>query len=153
VTERHGSAKHADRGCVRDHRPPALTGPEVEALGKLSEALEVIEHARGLLYGLHRLCGTADLALQEAVAMFRDAGHESLADDLETSLVGRDVIDGRWSFELVEAYDRGYWTAFRDAEAHARATLGDVAQHLYEAKMKFREQRPNPRTETGTPEG
>jgi hypothetical protein len=151
LTARHGSAKHADRSCVRS-RPPALSEPEVAALGKLSEALEVVEHARGLLYGFHRLCGTADLTLQEAVAMFRDAGHDSLADDLERSLVGRDVIDGRWSFQLVEAYDRGYWSVFRDAEAHARAALGDAAQHLYEAEMKFREQHPHPSTETAAPE-
>jgi hypothetical protein len=63
----------------------------VAALGKLSEALEVAEHARGLLYGFHRLCGTTDLTLQEAVGMLRDAGHAALADDIEQALVvGRD---------------------------------------------------------------
>lgn len=32
----------------------------VAAAGKLSEALEIVEHARGLLYGFHRLCGSAE---------------------------------------------------------------------------------------------
>ena len=44
-----------------DRTRPDLDDATVEALGKLSEALEVVEHARGLLYGFHRLTGTADL--------------------------------------------------------------------------------------------
>jgi len=114
----------------------------VAALGKLSEALEAAEHARGLLYGFHRLCGTADLTLQEAVGMLRDAGHAALADDIEQTLVGRDVIAGCWSFQLVEAYDTGYWEVFREAERHARAETGVPLQHVLEAEMKEREQRP-----------
>jgi hypothetical protein len=113
----------------------------VAALGKLSEALEVAEQARGLLYGFHRLCGTADLTLQEAVSMLRDAGHAALADDIEQTLVGRDTVSGRWSFELVEAYDTGYWKVFRDVEEHARTELGVQARHVFEAEMKEREQR------------
>lgn len=97
------------------------------ALGKLSKALEVAEHARGLLYGFHRLCGTMDLTLQEAVGMLRDAGHGALA--------------GSWSFHLVEDYDGGYWKVFRDAEEHARAELGVPVRHVFEAEMKEREQR------------
>jgi hypothetical protein len=49
----------------------------------------------------HRLCGTADLTLQKAVGMLRDAGYAALADDIERTLVGRDIISGRWSFQLV----------------------------------------------------
>ncbi|MGO9081927.1 MAG: hypothetical protein ACLQDY_23290 [Streptosporangiaceae bacterium] len=75
-----------------------MTSETIKALGRLSEALEVIEHARGLLYGFHRMSGMADLTLQEAVGMLRDAGHASLADDIEETLVGRDIIGDRWSF-------------------------------------------------------
>jgi hypothetical protein len=73
--------------------------------------------------------------------MLRDAGHAALADDIEQTLVGRDVISGCWSFELVEAYDTGYWEAFRDAEEYARTELGVPARHVFEAEMKKREQR------------
>ncbi|MCU1572793.1 MAG: hypothetical protein JWO93_875, partial [Micrococcaceae bacterium] len=55
-------------------RPAGTSDATVKALGKLSEALEVVEHARGYLYGFHRLTGTADLALGEAVELLRDAG-------------------------------------------------------------------------------
>jgi len=136
---RHGSAKRPGRP-VAHQRPAGLGDAEVLALVKLSEALEAAEHARGLLYGFHRLCGTADLTLQEAVRLFRDGGHRQLADELEQILVGRDVIDGMWSFQLVESYDDGYWSVFRELEAHARQVLGAAERHLYEAEMQHREQ-------------
>jgi hypothetical protein len=138
-TGRHGSARHPDRPSARQ-RPPAVTDATVAALGKLSEALEVVEQARGFLYGFHRLSGTADRTLQEAVDMLRAAGHGPLADDISEALVGRDTIGDRWSFQLVEDYDAGYWQVFRDAEQHARAACGVPRAHLHEAEMKHREQ-------------
>ena len=122
-------------------RPPGASDELIAALGKLSEALEAVEQAPGFLYGFYRLSGTADLALRDAVAMLREAGHPGLAGDIEHALVGRDIIDGQWSFQLVEAYDAGYWQVFRDAEQHARTTLGVPERHVYEAEMKHREQR------------
>ena len=60
-------------GPDREHqRPEGVDDATVAAVGKLSEALEVLEHARGYLYAFHRLTGTADLALGEAVGMFRE---------------------------------------------------------------------------------
>jgi len=141
LARRHGTAAAPGRAVARP-RPPGVSDETVAALGKLSEALEVAEQARGFLYGFHRLCGTADLTLQEAVAMLREAGHPALADDIERTLVGRDTIAGRWSFELVEDYDDGYWSVFRDAEQHAREELGIPSRHVFEAEMKEREQRP-----------
>ncbi len=117
-----------------------MTDATVTALGSLSAALEVVEHARGHLYAFHRMSGTADLALQDALRELREAGHRELADDIDTALVGRDVIDGRWTFQLVEAYDSGYFEVFRAAEARARQVCGDAEPHIYEAEMKVREQ-------------
>ena len=139
LSARHGSARHPGRPPARK-RPPGVSDEVIAALGKLSEALEAAEQARGFLYGFHRLSGTADLALQDAVAMLREAGHPGLAGDIEHALVGRDIIGDQWSFQLVEAYDAGYWQVFRDAEQHARATLGVPERHVYEAEMKHREQ-------------
>jgi hypothetical protein len=140
LTQRHGRASHQDRPVARE-RPPGTSDAAVAALGRLSEALEAVEYARGLLYGFHRLCGTADRTLQEATGMLREAGHAALADDIEQALVGRDIVPGWWSFQLVEAYDSGYWDVFRDVEEHARAELGMSARHVLEAEMKVHEQR------------
>jgi hypothetical protein len=140
LAQRHDAAGHPGRPVARQ-RPPGTSDATVAALGKLSEALEAAEHARGLLYGFHRLCGNADLTLQEAVGMLRDAGHAALADDIERPLAGRDIVSGRWSFRLVGEYDTGYWEVFRDAEAYARTELGVPTRHVFEAEMKEREQR------------
>jgi hypothetical protein len=88
---------------IAEHRRPAgVDDATVEALGKLSEALEVIEDARGHLYAFHRLTGPGDLALGDAVDLVRAAGHGRLADRLQDELVGRNVIQGRWTFQIVE---------------------------------------------------
>jgi len=117
-------------------RPAGVDDATVAALGKLSEALEAVEHARGLLYGFHRLTGTADLALGEAVDLLREAGHDEHADRLERDVVGRNVVEGRWTFQLVEDYDSGYWAALRAGEAAARDDLVGGRRHLFEAEMK-----------------
>ena len=118
------------------HVPTGVTPATVSALGKLSEALEIVEEARGRLYGFHRLTGMADLALGEAVDELRNAGHEQLADKIEAELVGRNIIEGRWTFQLVEDYDGGYYALFRELEKLARDELAEGRRHLFEAQMK-----------------
>ena len=117
-------------------RPEGTSDKTVEALGKLSEALEVVEEARGLLYTFHRRTGEADLALGEAVELLREAGHADFADSIDTDLVGRNVLEGRWTFQIVEEYDAGYYAAFRGHERAAREALVDGRTHLFEAEMK-----------------
>ena len=126
-----------DQGPDAAHRrPPETTDEIVTALGKLSEALEVVEHARGYLYGFHRLTGTADLALGEAVELLKKAGCAEIADRIDRELVGRNVIHGRWTFQIVEDYDDNYYSAFKTAEREARAELAGGKRHLFEAEMK-----------------
>ncbi|NPC96435.1 hypothetical protein [Nocardioides sp. zg-DK7169] len=117
-------------------RPPGVDDDTVEALGKLSEAMECVEVARGHLYAFHRLSGTADLTLGEAVALLRDAGHDALADRVERELVGRNVLEGRWTFQVVEDYDDHYYSAVKEIERETRDALAEGRRHLHEAQMK-----------------
>ena len=126
----------SDQPAPEHQRPAGVSDATVSALGKLSEALEAVESARGFLYSFHRLSGTADLTLGEGVEELREAGHTQLADRLERELVGRNVLTGRWTFQLVEEYDDGYYAAFKELEHLARQTLVDGRRHLYEAEMK-----------------
>ncbi|MDJ0316092.1 MULTISPECIES: hypothetical protein [Arthrobacter] len=121
---------------ARHRRGAGISDETVQALGKLSEALEVVEHARGLLYGFHRLTGKADLALGEALSLLRDAGHVDMANSIERDIVGRNVLGGRWTFQIVEEYDAGYYKDFKAAEKHARHHLVEGKRHLFEAEMK-----------------
>ncbi len=122
-----------------DRSRPDLDDTTVEGLGKLSEALETIEQARGQLYAFHQHSGKADLLLQEAVELLREAGHSGLADDLERDLVGRNVIADRWTFQIVEDYDATYWSVFRAFDERARTELADGDRRILEARMKQRE--------------
>jgi hypothetical protein len=124
-------------GPLPEHQPPAgVDDATIDALGKLSEALEAVEVARGNLYAFHRLCGTADLALGDAIELLRAAGHDALADRVDRELVGRNVLEGRWSFQVVEEYDATYYALFRDLDELARDQLAAGRRHLYEARMK-----------------
>ncbi|MBF4582188.1 hypothetical protein ITJ54_05840 [Curtobacterium sp. VKM Ac-2865] len=116
--------------------PEGVSEETVEALGALSAALEVLEHARGYLYGFHRLTGKADLGFGDAVEQLRKAGHTELADRVDTELIGRNVIEGRWTFQIVEDYDDGYYALAKDLERTARDDLAGGRRHLLEAGMK-----------------
>lgn len=142
----------SERPTSEHTRPDGVSDDTVEALGKLSEALEVVEEARGFLYAFHRRCGTADLTLQEAVSALRDAGHGELADRIATELVGRNVVEGRWSFQLVEEYDDTYYATFRSLEAAARDALVGGRRHLFEAEMKESERTHGARHHEATPD-
>ena len=133
-----------------DRTRPELDDDTVEGLGKLSEALETVDQARGLLYGFHQLTGKADRTLQDAVGLLRDAGHDALADDLDRDLVGRNVIADRWTFQIVEDFDAHYWGTFRALDERARNELAGGDRHVYEARMKQSERTTgHPRHEAG----
>jgi hypothetical protein len=137
--QRYGSAKHPDRPVQRE-RVEGLDDDTVAALGKLSKAFEVIENARGLLYQFHRMSGTADLTLQEAIDDFRKAGHDDVAEVLDDVLVGRDVLPGMWTFQIVDAYDETYYSVFKGMDDWATRRLAGGTKHVYEAEMKRQEQ-------------
>lgn len=88
------------------------------ALGKLSKALETVERARGRLYDFHQrlydfhqMSGEADFQLGMAVVALREAGHTEQANRLDRLLIGRNVLHGRWTFQIVEEYDTGYYAS------------------------------------------
>ena len=117
-------------------RPDGVDDLTVEALGNISEALEAVEIARGHLYAFHRLSGTGDLTLGKGVAQLREAGHTELAERFERELVGRNVLYGRWTFQVVEEYDDGYYATFKQLERQARDALVEGRRHVYESEMK-----------------
>jgi len=126
-----------ESGPDQDHRPPPHADEAtVTAVGRLTEALETVERARGHLYSFHQLTGTADLQLGDACDQLREAGHGELADRVERELVGRNVLPGRWTFQIMEEYDDGYWSLFRGLEREVRDALVDGRRHLAEAGMK-----------------
>jgi hypothetical protein len=125
-----------DQPSAEHRRPPGVADATVEALGKLSAALDHVEEARGHLYAFHRLCGSAETTFEEATTLIRDAGHEDIADALDRGVLGRNPLPGMWSFQMVESYDDGYYAEIRSIHQRALDELVAGQRHVFEAEMK-----------------
>jgi hypothetical protein len=108
----------------------------IEALGKASEALECVERARGALYTFHQLMGHADLLFGDAAELLRAAGQATAAEHLDRDVVGRNAIDGRWTFQIVEEFDDSYYDLVREFVRALEADLAGGRRHVYERQMK-----------------
>jgi hypothetical protein len=119
------------------HRRPAATTDEVvAAVGKVTEALEWVERARGHLYDVHQLMGHADLLFGDAADALADAGCHDEGALIRREVVGRNVLDGRWTFQVVEEFDDSYYDPVRAAERHIRDRLVAGRRHVHESELK-----------------
>ncbi len=131
------SVDAAADGPDAEHLPPdGVDQATVDAVGKLTAALEIVEEARGRLYGFHRLTGNADNDLLEALDALEEAGHGALAQGMREDLLGKNVVSRRWTFQVVEDYDDTYWEPFREWERRVRDELLEGRRHVYEARLK-----------------
>jgi hypothetical protein len=117
-------------------RPPGVDDATVEATGTLSEALEWVERARGHLYEFHQLMGHADRVFGDAADQLAAAGHAAQADLVRTEVVGRNVVHGRWTFQVVEEFDDGYYRPVAAVEERVRGELVAGRRHVYESELK-----------------
>jgi hypothetical protein len=92
-------------------RPDGVSDRTIQGVGKMSEGLERIERARGALYDFHQMIGGADKMLAEAADILEDAGCKEQAARIRQDLVGRNVLPGCWSFQIIEGFNYGknYW--------------------------------------------
>ncbi|MDT0382183.1 hypothetical protein RM572_25820 [Streptomyces sp. DSM 42041] len=127
-----------DRPAPAPRRPAEADDSTVAAVGKLTEALETTERARGHLYAFHQLTGGADAQLDAVVDLLREAGRHALAEQVAVELIGRNVLPGRWTYQIVEEYDDDYYRTFRSLEARVREQLLAGRRHVAEAEMKER---------------
>ena len=67
--------------------------------------------------------------------------------------MGRNVLEGRWTFQIIEEFDATYYDACRDAVRRIDGELMGGWRHVYESEMKeerrspgrrHHEQRPDP---------
>jgi len=117
-------------------RPDGATDAAVEATGKVTEALEWVERLRGRLFDFHQMMGHADFLFGDAADSLEAAGCQELADMLRREIVGRNVLDGRWTFQIVEELDDCYYQPIRDAERRVRDALTGGKPHVFEAELK-----------------
>ena len=90
--------QHADEPDPLHLRPEGVSDDAVAAVGKMNEAVEMIERARGHLYAFHQLTGYADELLDDVIASAEgdetegttDAG-TTAADKQSVSKTGADA--------------------------------------------------------------
>ncbi len=119
-------------------RPDGVSDATVAAAGKVSEAVEWLERARGALYDFHQMLGHVDFQMGDAADMLRDAGHADWAQRLEREVVGRNVLDGRWTFQIVEEFEALYYDFVKQVERELCDALMGGKRHVFEAELKER---------------
>ena len=119
-------------------RPDGVADETVAAVGRLSEALEWVERARGRLYDFHQMMGRADFLFGDAADALETAGHGGEAVAVRRDIVGRNVLDGRWTFQIVEEFDDLYYDAVRRCDEVISEQLMDGRRHVFEAELKER---------------
>ena len=122
--------------AVAHDRPDGVADETVAAVGKLSEALEWVERARGRLYHFHQMMGRADFLFGDAADALDAAGHGVQAEAVRRDVVGRNVLDGRWTFQIIEEFDDLYYGPIREVERALRDALVGGRRHLHEAELK-----------------
>src|SRR5919106_2490637 len=122
----------------------AAEAETVDAVGKATEALEYVERARGHLYAFHQLIGRADFLFEESACRLARAGHAEEAASLWRSVVGRDVLEGRWTFELVERFDDDYYEAARAEVTRLEQRLVGGRRHGHEEALRRRRRGEHP---------
>ncbi|MGQ0632614.1 MAG: hypothetical protein ACT4P1_16465 [Sporichthyaceae bacterium] len=115
-------------------------GPDVLAAHHLGEALEYIERARGHLYSLHQLIGHADGMLDQVIEELEAAGRADLVTEVRSRIFGADVLEGRWTYQVIEEFDDGFYAAWLAVTEKVRAECADGTRHLREAAMKVERQ-------------
>ncbi|HWE54178.1 MAG TPA: hypothetical protein VG435_01625 [Acidimicrobiales bacterium] len=126
------------RDQINHDRPTGVDDATVAAVGKLSEAVELLERVRGRFFDLHQMVGHLDLQMGEAAEMLQASGHPEAAALVEHQAVGRNVIDGRWTFQLVEEFNEQFYEPIKQVERQITDELMAGRQHVFEAEMKER---------------
>jgi hypothetical protein len=116
----------------------SLDPQTIDAVGKAREALEYVERARGHLYAFHQLIGRADFLFEESSLRLPESGHSEEADSLWQNVVGRDVLEGRWTFEIVERFDDDYYEAARSEVLRIEQRLVAGHRHAHEEVLRQR---------------
>lgn len=115
---------------------PDLDGDELAAVHEIELGVEWLLRAQGALLQFHHAVGHAMDHLDDAEGLLRDS-HPVLADHLRDDLLPAGVTpEGRWSYELVEAFEEGHLVEAKQFRAHALAELTGGERHVAEQRQQ-----------------
>lgn len=76
------------------------------------------------------------LPLDRAVRLLEEAGHPEWAAKVRAEVLGRTVIPGHWTFQIVESRNATHYRPFQRLDTSAVRELAQGRDHLYEAELK-----------------
>jgi hypothetical protein len=115
-----------------DSAHPDLTDGERTALHELQLGIEGVNRAYGHLLAFHHAIGRSMDHFAAAEPHLRDAGHEEYADTIRDRHLPAGVVDDRWSYELVEAFEQGFLAEVTAFDEAIRADLAGGQSHVTE---------------------
>jgi hypothetical protein len=118
-----------------------LTETELTAIHRVELGLEWLHRAHGALVAFHHKTGHAMDHLATAEELFRESGHDELADRLRDELLPRGVVPrangpGKWTYEVLEAFEEGLYADARTFETAARRAVTDGHRHAAERRQQ-----------------
>lgn len=123
-------------------KEPNLSDAEREAIHRIELGTEWFHRAHGALVAFHHKTGHAMDHLATAEVLFREAGHDDLADTLRDELLPKGVVPddddgpGRWTYEVLEAFEAGLYADAREFELVARGRVTDGVRHAAERRQQ-----------------
>jgi hypothetical protein len=95
-----------------------------------------VERVRGRLYDFHQMMGRADFLFEDAADALAAAGQPTEAELVRNDIVGRNVLAGRWTFQMVEEFEAVYYEPVREVERRLRDDLVAGRRHVFESELK-----------------
>jgi hypothetical protein len=116
--------------------PPETTATERAALHELQLGGEHVQRAYGHLLAFHHQIGRAMDRYAAAEPHLREAGHEGFADEIRDRHLPAGVVGDRWSYELVEDFERGFLAETTGVERRVRDHLAEGVGHVTEREQQ-----------------
>lgn len=120
---------------MEDQNDFDLTEKEIEALHHLQLGKEDIKKARGYLMDFHHEIGSGMNHYKKAHELLEEVDRDKSADEI-SEMVPRDVIEGYWSWKLVEEFESHFYDPVSDAEESVRDRMADGEEHINEQIME-----------------
>ena len=115
---------------------PNVDATEREALHELQLGIEHVHRAYGHLLAFHHQIGRGMDRFAAAEPLLRETKHGALADGIRDEILPAGVIGDQWSYELVEAFERGFLVETAGFERRVREEVASGVAHVAEREQQ-----------------
>ncbi len=129
---------------AEDEQFTRLSDAELAALHEVELGVEHLRRAHGHLVAFHHSTGRAMNHLAAAEEHLREADYDGLADEIRDEYLPRGVLEsprdgdrGRWSYDVLETYERTFLNDIVRFGDHVCDVIADGLRHAHERKQEY----------------